>query len=126
MYVTTDAFAEHLRFLTDHFRVLPLPALLDAWQAGSIDSREPHCVITFDDGWVDTFEQAFPLLQKYQLPATVFVPTAPNPTSGWFYHVPAKDVRLVNASVEATMRSILSCGMGSKALLAEHFQKAKS
>ena len=53
---------------------------------------------------------------------TVFVPTAPNPTSGWFYHVPAKDVRLVNASVEATMRSILSCGVGSKALLAEHFK----
>lgn len=53
---------------------------------------------------------------------TVFVPTAPNPTSGWFYHAPAKDVRLVNASVEATMRSILSCGVGSKALLAEHFQ----
>lgn len=56
---------------------------------------------------------------------TVFVPTAPNPTSGWFYHVPAKDVRVVAASVEATMRSILSCGVGSKALLSEHFSNSK-
>jgi peptidoglycan/xylan/chitin deacetylase (PgdA/CDA1 family) len=85
MYVTTDAFAEHVRFLADNFRVLPFAALLNAWQNGSFDSREPQCVITFDDGWIDTYEQAFPLLQRYQLPATVFLPTAFVGTNEWFW-----------------------------------------
>jgi peptidoglycan/xylan/chitin deacetylase (PgdA/CDA1 family) len=76
MYVTTDTFAEHLRFLADQFRVLPLSVVLEAWRHGSWNSREPQCVITFDDGWIDTYEHAFPLLQRYRLPATVFLPTA--------------------------------------------------
>ena len=37
-------------------------------------SREPSLAITFDDGFIDTFQIALPLLQKYRLPATVFMP----------------------------------------------------
>ena len=48
---------------------------------------------------------------------TVFVPTGPNPTSGWMFHVPAEDVFFVDVSVEATMRTIIGCGVGSKPLI---------
>lgn len=48
---------------------------------------------------------------------TVFVPTGPNPTSGNIYHLKAEYVHLVDASVENTMRSIISCGAGSTPLL---------
>ncbi len=48
---------------------------------------------------------------------TVFIPTGPNPTSGQIYHLDSKDVELVDYPVEATMRSIISCGAGSKKLL---------
>ncbi len=51
---------------------------------------------------------------------TVFVPTGPNPTSGLIYHLPAKDVTLVNVSVEEAMRSIISCGAGSNLLIDEY------
>lgn len=48
---------------------------------------------------------------------TVFVPTGPNPTSGQIFHLPSDAVIPVKHSVEATMRSIISCGAGSKELL---------
>ncbi len=48
---------------------------------------------------------------------TVFVPTGPNPTSGFIYHLNEKYVHPVDVSVEDAMRSVISCGAGSEALL---------
>ena len=48
---------------------------------------------------------------------TVFVPTGPNPTSGNIYHVKGEQVRPVDVPVESAMRSIISCGAGSGALV---------
>jgi uncharacterized membrane protein len=49
---------------------------------------------------------------------TVYVPTAPVPTSGFVYHVPASCVDILpNVTVEAAMKSIVACGSGSANLL---------
>lgn len=48
---------------------------------------------------------------------TVFVPTGPNPTSGFIYHLDEKFVHPVPVSVEDAMRSVISCGTGSDALV---------
>lgn len=48
---------------------------------------------------------------------TVFVPTGPNPTSGFIYHLDQKYVHPVDVSVEDAMRSVISCGAGSDALI---------
>lgn len=45
---------------------------------------------------------------------TVFVPTGPNPTSGNIYHFPADRVLRSGASVDVGMKSIISCGAGSR------------
>ncbi len=50
---------------------------------------------------------------------TVFVPTGPNPTSGFIYHLDQKYVHPVDVSVEDAMRSVISCGAGSDALVKE-------
>ncbi|MBB3060860.1 DUF502 domain-containing protein [Microbulbifer rhizosphaerae] len=50
---------------------------------------------------------------------TVYVPTAPVPTSGFVFHVPADCVEILpNVTVEAAMKSIVACGSGSGSLLA--------
>lgn len=60
---------------------------------------------------------------------SVFVPTGPNPTSGNIYHLKPEYVHEIDASTEETMRSIISCGAGSKPLIkkllaahSEHFK----
>lgn len=47
---------------------------------------------------------------------TVFVPTGPNPTSGMVYHVKINRIQPLNVSVDEGMKSIISCGSGSKEL----------
>ena len=49
---------------------------------------------------------------------TVFVPTGPNPTSGNIYHMPRERVVKTGASVDNGMKSIISCGAGSKEVFA--------
>lgn len=48
---------------------------------------------------------------------TIFAPTAPNPTSGFIYHVPAEYVIPVAVPIEDAMRSVISCGAGSEKLI---------
>lgn len=54
---------------------------------------------------------------------TVFVPTGPNPTSGNIYHLKPEYVHMLDSTTEETMRTIISCGAGSKALLL-NYQKS--
>jgi uncharacterized membrane protein len=51
---------------------------------------------------------------------SVFVPTGPNPTSGNIYHLKPELVHHIDLPVEDVMRSILSCGAGSAAVLKAH------
>ena len=44
----------------------------------------------------------------------VFVPTSPNPTSGFLMYVPANQVKLLNISVEEAFKIILSVGVVSQ------------
>lgn len=48
---------------------------------------------------------------------TVFVPCGPNPTTGYIFHLKGQYVHPVPVSVEETIRSVISCGAGSKPLL---------
>jgi uncharacterized membrane protein len=56
---------------------------------------------------------------------TVFVPTAPNPTSGYVVHVKNDYVYPVDVPVEDTMRSIISCGAGSSRLIKAKREKTE-
>lgn len=70
MYVSKETFAQHLKILKSRFDVVAL----GEWLANpnSVAGSRKCCAITFDDGWYDNYEHAFPLLHKENLPATIF------------------------------------------------------
>jgi peptidoglycan/xylan/chitin deacetylase (PgdA/CDA1 family) len=74
MYVTSEVFAQHLEYLSRKYSVVTLDQLQD-WIQGKIDLPKTPCAITFDDGWGDNYRNAFPLLKKNNIPATVFLIT---------------------------------------------------
>jgi peptidoglycan/xylan/chitin deacetylase (PgdA/CDA1 family) len=85
MFVRNDVFEKQMQFLTENFQIISLMELLDHWAEGTWDHGKRYCVITFDDGWIDNYVYAYPILQKYQIPATIFLPTAFIGTNQWFW-----------------------------------------
>lgn len=71
--VTPQHFAEHLEVLRRHTHPMHLQQLTQALQDGKCSHRS--VVITFDDGYADNLHNAKPLLERYDIPATVFVTT---------------------------------------------------
>jgi peptidoglycan/xylan/chitin deacetylase (PgdA/CDA1 family) len=82
MYVTPATFEMHLQLLTKYFEVVSLQHLI---KVPTVPSRKPKCAITFDDGWIDFYTNAYPLLNVYKVPATVFLPTNYIGTNQWFW-----------------------------------------
>ena len=69
-------FAQHLRWLSDEgFRSVGLEEGLQLARRGGLE-QEKVIVITFDDGFRDFYDSAFPVLKTHGCTATVFLPTA--------------------------------------------------
>lgn len=85
MYVTVDCFTAQMRFLKAHFAVISFAELLSMWVENRWDPAQRYCVVTFDDGWLDNYTHALPVLKSYDIPATVFLPTTFIGTNEWFW-----------------------------------------
>jgi peptidoglycan/xylan/chitin deacetylase (PgdA/CDA1 family) len=71
--VSSEAFERQMRFLKKlGYNVVPLGSLVSFIEEGKqVPARS--VAITFDDGYRDVYTYAFPVLKKYNLPATLFV-----------------------------------------------------
>ncbi len=73
-HVTARVFGEQMEYLKREYRVQGLDELVEMVGRGEeIPARS--VAITFDDGYEDLYRNVFPVLKKYDLPATVFVST---------------------------------------------------
>lgn len=71
--VSVETFQRQMRFLKErHYNVVPLEELAALVREKKKIPRNT-LAITFDDGYVDNYTYAFPILKKYNLPATLFI-----------------------------------------------------
>jgi len=71
--INVELFEDYCRFFRRHFNVVSLPELVTKIERGERLRRT--LAITFDDGYLDNYENAAPVLERYGLPATFFVVT---------------------------------------------------
>lgn len=83
MYVRPDVFEKHLAYLKKHYNLISQDELIDGLKKK--EKFNKACHITFDDGWHDNYTNAFPMLRKYHVPATVFLATDFIGTAEWFW-----------------------------------------
>ena len=85
MYVLKNVFERQVVFLKEHFEILSFSELLYLWSKKGLDQNKRYCIITFDDGWIDNYLYAYPILKKYSIPAMIFLPTEYIGTNEWFW-----------------------------------------
>jgi peptidoglycan/xylan/chitin deacetylase (PgdA/CDA1 family) len=68
--VTPQHFAEQMEIVRNYYTYMSLQDLKSLIQLGKIPHR--GLVITFDDGYLDNLQNAFPILEHFHIPATVF------------------------------------------------------
>lgn len=66
--IDDSTFEEQVKHLKENYTILKSDA---RWS----DIDEKSVVLTFDDGYVDFYSKVYPVLKKYNVPATVFIST---------------------------------------------------
>ncbi|MDR1854275.1 MAG: polysaccharide deacetylase family protein, partial [Azoarcus sp.] len=102
--VGRQAFAHFLRWLRRNFECVTLSQLMEQPR-----TPRPRVTLTFDDGWRDVYDNAFPLLCRYRVPASVFLTTDFVGTSQRFWwDMVAETLWLVPQSAAADyLRSVM-------------------
>jgi peptidoglycan/xylan/chitin deacetylase (PgdA/CDA1 family) len=86
-------FATQLEAITQVAVPMSLQGFLNSRFDGKLPARS--VVVTFDDGYLDNFEQALPLLRAHSVPATLFVTTGNIDTAREFWWDQLESIMLV-------------------------------
>jgi peptidoglycan/xylan/chitin deacetylase (PgdA/CDA1 family) len=77
-------FDQQMRVLADYFTAFTLDELIHRIKYD--DLPENAVAVTFDDGYRDNFTNAFPILRRYSIPATIFLATDVIGTTRQLWH----------------------------------------
>ena len=66
----TSLFEAQMRYIKSHYRIVPLAEVPQLLASG--DSN-PAIAVTFDDGYLGTYTEAFPILRRHDIPATTYL-----------------------------------------------------
>jgi peptidoglycan/xylan/chitin deacetylase (PgdA/CDA1 family) len=72
--VTPQKFEQEMIYLSHRYQIISLDELITSFKK-SKTLPPKTAVVTFDDGYKDTYLNAYPILKKYNIPATVFLTT---------------------------------------------------
>jgi peptidoglycan/xylan/chitin deacetylase (PgdA/CDA1 family) len=97
LVVHPKTFEAQLQFLKKNTHVVSMEELLTSLSNKTLKNK--RVALTFDDGYLDNYTQAAPLLEKYQLPASFYITTGSIGTSDQFWWDQLQDLILLNETL---------------------------
>ena len=82
--VPVRAFAKQMEYVAEHYTVCSLSETVERIRSDDVPAE--LLTITFDDGYRDNYENAFPILSRLSLPATVFLATGAIDSGRMLWH----------------------------------------
>ena len=73
MNVKVRDFEAQMEYLSKNYQIIPLDRIVELLKHGK-ENLAKKIAITFDDGYMDNYLNAWPILKKYRMPATIFIP----------------------------------------------------
>lgn len=71
--ISVDYFEKQMKWLSaNHYKTITMEEFYD-WKKGKIKLPRKSVLITFDDGWKNTYENALPIMEKYHIKSNIFV-----------------------------------------------------
>lgn len=117
-----EDFEKQIIHIKEKYSAISFEQLIDHLSTGTKPPKDA-VIITFDDGFADNYLNAFPILEKHQVPATIFISTDYIDTDKtfWFNHL-SRLVKL-NAGASFTLAGkafvVSSALEGQESLLVE-------
>lgn len=74
-HLMLEEFEKTIKYLSQNFLVVPLKEAFEYHRGKAITTTKKIVALTFDDGYLNNFELALPILKKYNVAATFFIVT---------------------------------------------------
>jgi len=71
--ISQDVFESHMNFVSRNFKIVSMREGIDMLYGSA--KKEIYVAVNLDDGYADNYYNAFPVLKKYKVPATIFLTT---------------------------------------------------
>jgi peptidoglycan/xylan/chitin deacetylase (PgdA/CDA1 family) len=107
--ISLRSFEQQMSVLANNFTVCALDELIERVKCD--DLPESAVAVTFDDGYRDNYTNAFPILKRYSVPATMFLATDVIGTCRQLWHD-----EVFAAFRETRASELLDCGLGNRTL----------
>lgn len=66
-------FKQQLELFSSNFNVVTMESVLEAWNGSDKSFEDNSLLLTFDDGYIDNYTFAYPLLKKYNMQGSFFI-----------------------------------------------------
>lgn len=118
MWVAPETFSRQLQWMKDIGEIVPLDTIMDE----AAPQQKPWFCLTFDDGWQDNHELAFPIMKSHGVHATIFIVTDAINTGNLFW-VDEFIEKTLTCFVDANRAKIMSWAKSTLGMKDETFSK---
>jgi peptidoglycan/xylan/chitin deacetylase (PgdA/CDA1 family) len=112
MWISPNRLAEQIRWMRSIGEIVDYTRILNT----EISNDRPWFALSFDDGWKDNYDQAFPILKEHQVPAIIFLATnaVENGSLFWPEDISTKIKHLLNSnSITNVQTALRDCWPGT-------------